>query len=76
MEKKDISFEEAIQELEKLISEMETPGISLERSFALFQQGMDLTGFCTQTLQNVEKQVMMVSQLTGDPEELPFSPET
>lgn len=46
--------------LEGLIKEMEKEELSLEDSFAMYQQGVALLKCCNQKIDRVEKQIMIL----------------
>ncbi len=58
--KKEKSFEEAMDRLEAIVSEIESDGLGLERQFELFQEGMTLARFCDAKLTDVQKSVDVV----------------
>jgi exodeoxyribonuclease VII small subunit len=50
-------FESAIQELEKLVVEMEEGRLSLEDSLAAYKRGVSLSAYCQRSLDNAETQI-------------------
>ncbi len=56
------SLEEAFQELEILADRLEEKGISLEESFRIYKQGMDLLKFCSQQIDTVEKKMLQIDK--------------
>ena len=50
MKEKDLSFEEAIEELEKVVGELETGDLPLEKSVTNFKKGMELSNYCSKLL--------------------------
>ncbi len=58
--KKEKSFEEAMDRLEAIVSEIESDGLGLEPQFELFQEGMTLARFCDAKLTDVQKSVDIV----------------
>ena len=58
--KKEKTFEEAMDRLEQIVSEIESDGLGLERQFELFQEGMALARFCDGKLTDVQKSVELV----------------
>ena len=58
--KKEKTFEEAMDRLEQIVSEIESDGLGLERQFELFQEGMALARFCDGKLTDVQKSVEVV----------------
>ena len=51
------SFESAMEQLETLVSRMESGDLSLEESLKAFEQGVQLTRFCQDQLKNAELKV-------------------
>lgn len=70
MEVKDLSLEQAFLRLEETISKLESEDITLEESFAEYKAGMELLKYCNDSIDKVEKQVLMLSA-EGEPE--PYS---
>jgi len=58
----DLTFEQAFQELEQVVAQLESGELPLERSLALFERGMALAQLCGARLDQAEQRV---SQLTG-----------
>lgn len=56
-DKKEKSFEEALNQLEKIVLELEEGELSLEEALKKFEQGIDLSRFCTQKLTQAEEKV-------------------
>ena len=55
------SFESAMEQLETLVSRMESGDLSLEESLKAFEQGVHLTRFCQNQLQKAELKVQELS---------------
>ena len=53
----DLRYEQAVKELEKLISDMESGKFSLEESLLAYQRGAALLKHCQGVLAQVEQQV-------------------
>ncbi len=51
------NYEQAIAELEKLISDMESGKMSLEANLASYKRGSELIKLCQRLLDQVEQQV-------------------
>jgi exodeoxyribonuclease VII, small subunit len=56
------SFEEAITELEQIVSKLEKGESALEESITGFQQGIELSKYCAAKLDEAEKQITMLIQ--------------
>ena len=71
--KKEKTFEEAMDRLEEIVSEIETEGLGLERQFELFQEGMTLARFCETKLSDVQKSVdLVLKESSGEWKTAPF----
>ena len=55
------SFESAMEQLETLVSRMESGDLSLEESLEAFEKGVHLTRFCQDQLQKAELKVQELS---------------
>lgn len=69
MSDKDFKLEEAFDKLDSIIKELEKPDISLENSFALYQEGMKLLKACNDSIDKVEKELIILSE-NGETDEL------
>lgn len=54
------SFEEALSRLEEIVSELEDESISLEDSIKLYEEGIQLSKVCTETLEQAELRIEKV----------------
>jgi len=55
-------FEDALNKLEKIVSKLEEGDIPLEESLKLFEEGIRLSRFCNQKLDEAEKKVEILSR--------------
>jgi exodeoxyribonuclease VII small subunit len=53
-------FEEALEDLEKVIERLESGELSLEESLAAFEEGVKLVNLCNQKLTEVEKKIELL----------------
>ena len=67
-----LDFEAALAELNALVEQMETGGLSLEQSLACFEKGISLTRGCQQALSQAEEKVKILMQKNGEPELVNF----
>lgn len=58
--KEDISFEEAMESLEKIAGELEKEDLSLDESVKKFEEGMELSKKCNEILQSAEKKITIL----------------
>jgi exodeoxyribonuclease VII small subunit len=68
-------FEEALSKLEKIVSKLEKGDIPLEESLKLFEEGIRLSRFCNQKLDEAEKRVeILLEDKEGILKPQPFDP--
>ncbi len=65
MEKK-LTFEQAMERLEAIVSELESGKCSLDRSLALFEEGTKLTAFCSAQLKDAEQKIIKLTDAGGE----------
>jgi exodeoxyribonuclease VII small subunit len=71
----DKDFESAMKRLEKIVLSLEGGDMPLKKSLEMFEEGMQLAGFCSNELQAAEKKVsMLVRESDGKYKEMPFKP--
>ncbi len=51
------TFENALKRLEEIVSELEKGNLSLEDSMKIFEEGVEITEFCTAKLDETEKKI-------------------
>jgi len=68
-------FEDSMDELEKLVEQMEQGEISLEESLKAFERGIKLTRTCQQALQEAEQKVQILLEKNGQQTLEPFKNE-
>lgn len=54
------SYEEALAELERLVAELESGQLPLDRLLQTYQRGAELLAFCRSRLEAVEAQVKVI----------------
>ena len=64
-----------MEELEKLVEQMEQGEISLEESLKAFERGIKLTRTCQQALQEAEQKVQILLEKNGQQTLEPFNDE-
>ncbi|CAD6874968.1 exodeoxyribonuclease VII small subunit [Methylomonas methanica] len=64
-----------MEELEKLVEQMERGDISLEESLKSFERGIRLTRTCQQALQDAEQKVQILLEKNGQQTLEPFTDE-
>lgn len=74
--KKAVNFEEALEELESLVEQMEDGDLSLEESLAAFEKGVRLARECQEALKAAEQRVQVLLRqggAEGDEQLAPFA---
>ncbi|HZS50713.1 MAG TPA: exodeoxyribonuclease VII small subunit [Bryobacterales bacterium] len=66
------SFESALEQLEKIVKELENGDLPLEKSLELFERGMELSENCRKQLSAAETRVEMLLKKQGKVEAVPF----
>ena len=59
---KGFSLEEAFEEIDQLIEALEKPDNTLEASFQAFEKGMELVKLCNDSIDRIEKKVLVLGQ--------------
>ena len=61
-------FEKAFQQLEKIVQRLESEELPLDESLQLFEEGIRLSRFCNQKLEEVEKKIeLILADAKGQP---------
>lgn len=58
--KEELSFEQAIEGLEKIAKELEKDDLDLDTSVKKFEEGMELSKKCNEILQKAEKKITIL----------------
>jgi exodeoxyribonuclease VII small subunit len=69
------SFETSLDELEKVVKQLETGDLPLDRSLELFSRGMQLSDSCRKQLEEAETRVEMLVRKEGVYQPEPFRPD-
>ena len=56
----ELTFEEAIADLEKIVSELENGKLTLDESVKKFEKGMTLSKHCNEILEKAEKEITIL----------------
>ena len=68
----DLTFEQAMQRLEEIVSLLEDGKAPLNVSMALFEEGTKLSAYLSQLLDTAEQKVTMMTVRDGAETEIPF----
>ncbi|KFI33736.1 exodeoxyribonuclease VII small subunit [Haematobacter missouriensis] len=63
----ELSFEEALKELEQVVSQLERGEVALEASIALYERGNALRQHCEAKLRAAEERVEQITLQNGQP---------
>ncbi len=73
MNTEKMSYEEAIERLNKIVNDLEKGNLPLADALTLFEEGTALMKRCTELLDRAEQKVVMLKKgADGAPVELPF----
>ncbi len=61
----DLSFEQAYEQLEAIVRQLEEGGQGLEEALALYERGMALAALCSQRLDQAELRVRQLLTTAG-----------
>ncbi|MBI4831952.1 MAG: exodeoxyribonuclease VII small subunit [Candidatus Lindowbacteria bacterium] len=68
------SFEEALENLEKIVEQLEAGNLSLDETLKKFEEGIRLSRLCDKKLKQAQKKVSMLTRdEQGDFKEIPFA---
>ena len=70
------TFEQSLKQLERIVQELEGGDLPLETAIKKFEEGMKLTKFCSEKLDDTEKKVsILLKNAEGRIAEKPFRSE-
>jgi exodeoxyribonuclease VII small subunit len=70
----EVTFEQAIKQLEQIVQEMESGRLSLEDALRKFEEGMKLSRLCSKKLEETEKKITLLTEnADGSVIETPFA---
>ncbi|HHH13778.1 MAG TPA: exodeoxyribonuclease VII small subunit [Thiolapillus brandeum] len=72
---KNPPLEEALEELEEVVNQLEQGDLPLEQALKLFERGITLTRSCQRSLEEAEQKVKILSEKSLDAEPEPFEPD-
>ena len=72
----NLDFESALDQLQKIVEDLEKGGLSLDNTLSEFSRGMKLLKFCHQKLDKAEKKIeLMLKEEDEFTAEVPFDSE-
>lgn len=69
-----VTFEQAMSRLESIVKELESGEATLEESLTLFEEGVRLSGVCSELLKNAKQKVEILIESSSGVTKEPFSP--
>jgi len=63
---RNLTFEKALERLQAIVAELEDPEKGLEKSLALFEEGIALSRLCRGKIEEIQKRVEVVLKETPD----------
>lgn len=69
------SFEENIEDLEKIVSELENGDLNLDDSVSKFEEGIKISKECNKILEEAEKKITILLNKDGNIKEENFTTE-
>src|SRR5437763_14490071 len=73
MPRKQNEFEKAFQQLEEIVKRLESEELPLDDALHLFEQGIGLSRFCNQKLEEVEQKIeTILADAKGQPRVAPL----
>ena len=60
MNDKNISFEEALKDLEKIVEELNNGDMELEKAISAYEKGMKLKSICEAKLKNAQERIELI----------------
>ena len=74
MDKKELSFEDAVRRLEAIASALEKENLALDDSLKLYEEGVGLIRYCNALLEESQRRINILSvNRDGELEEKAFS---
>lgn len=70
-----VNFEENIEKLENIISDLEKGNLNLEESISKFEEGIKISKECNKMLENAEKKITILLEKDGEVKEEDFASE-
>ena len=69
------NFEESMEKLEKIVTELENGNLNLDESVKRFEEGMKIAKQCNTILENAEKKITILLEKDGELKEESFDAE-
>ncbi len=63
---KNMTYEEALSKLEKIVEKLEEGSLSLDKSMELFEEGTKLSVFCEKCLNEAEQKITQLKEVENN----------
>ena len=60
MDHEEVTFEQAMAELEEIVKKLEKGELTLDESISFFRRGVELTKYCSKELDEAERSITML----------------
>ena len=60
IKKNDISFEEALKDLEKIVEDLNNGDMELEKAITAYEKGIQLKNICEDRLKNAQERIELI----------------
>ena len=60
VKKNDISFEEALKDLEKIVEDLNNGNMELEKAITAYEKGIQLKNICEERLKNAQERIELI----------------
>ncbi len=69
---KEMEFEEALENLESIVSKLEAGDLSLDEALKAYEQGVRLADICSKKLDSAQRRVEVLMKSSGGLKTVPF----
>jgi exodeoxyribonuclease VII small subunit len=68
------TFEQAMKQLEQIVQDLESGDMPLEKAIKIFEEGIQLSKYCTAKLDESEKRItILMKDAAGNVSDMPFA---
>ena len=60
VKKNEISFEEALKDLEKIVEDLNNGDLELEKAITAYEKGIQLKNICEERLKNAQERIELI----------------
>ena len=70
VKKNDISFEEALKDLEKIVEDLNNGDMELEKAITAYEKGIQLKNICEERLKNAQERIELIQNKKQEKQKL------